>query len=72
MKMTLMEFAFCPEHSFPRLTDLEFVIEILIVLTMAFFSYTVRGEKSCPYRDSNSDPSTVQPIASRCTDCAVQ
>jgi hypothetical protein len=30
MKMTLMEFAFCPKHSFPRLTDLEFVIEILI------------------------------------------
>jgi hypothetical protein len=28
MKMTLMEFAFCPEPSFPRLTDLEFVIEI--------------------------------------------
>jgi hypothetical protein len=42
MKMTLMEFAFCPEHSFPRLTDLEFVIEILIFLTMPFFSYTVR------------------------------
>jgi hypothetical protein len=26
------------------------------------------GEKSCPYRDSNSDPSAVQPIASPYTD----
>jgi ferredoxin-thioredoxin reductase catalytic subunit len=25
------------------------------------------GEKSCPCRDSNSDPSVVQPVASRCT-----
>jgi hypothetical protein len=22
-----------------------------------------RGEKSCPYQDSNSDPSAVQPVA---------
>jgi hypothetical protein len=29
------------------------------------------GEKSFPYRDSNSDPSIVQPVASRCTDCAI-
>jgi hypothetical protein len=28
----------------------------------------VRGEKSCPYRGSNSDHLTVQPIASRYTD----
>jgi hypothetical protein len=28
---------------------------------------TWRGEKSCPYRDSNSDP----PVASRYTDCAI-
>jgi hypothetical protein len=25
--------------------------------------------KSCPYRDSNSDRSAVQPVASRCTGC---
>jgi hypothetical protein len=30
-----------------------------------------RGEQSCPYRDVNSDPSAVQPVASRYTDCAV-
>jgi hypothetical protein len=30
----------------------------------------VKGEISCPYRDSNSDPSAVQPIASHYTDCA--
>jgi hypothetical protein len=24
-----------------------------------------RGEKSSPYRDSNSDPSAIQPVASR-------
>jgi hypothetical protein len=30
-----------------------------------------RGENSCPYRDSNSDPSVVQPVASRYTDCAI-
>jgi hypothetical protein len=33
--------------------------------------WTWRGEKSCPYRDSNSDPSTVQPVANRYTDCAI-
>jgi hypothetical protein len=31
----------------------------------------VEGEKSCPYRDSNSDPSAVQPVASRYTDCDI-
>jgi hypothetical protein len=31
-----------------------------------------RGENSRPYRDSNSDPSVVQPIASRYTDYATQ
>jgi hypothetical protein len=25
---------------------------------------------SCQYSGSNSDPSVVQPVASRCTDCA--
>jgi hypothetical protein len=29
------------------------------------------GGKSCSYRDSNSDPSAVQPVASRYTDCAI-
>jgi hypothetical protein len=29
------------------------------------------GNKSCPYRDSNSDPSVVQPVARRYTDCAI-
>jgi hypothetical protein len=32
---------------------------------------TRRGEKSCPYRDSNSDPSAVQPAASLYTDWAI-
>jgi hypothetical protein len=32
---------------------------------------TWRGEKSCPYRDSNSDHSDVKPIASRYTDCTI-
>jgi hypothetical protein len=32
---------------------------------------TWRGEKSFPYRDSNSDSSFVHPVASRCTDCAI-
>jgi hypothetical protein len=27
-------------------------------------------EDSWPYRDSNSDPSVLQPVASRYTDCA--
>jgi hypothetical protein len=27
--------------------------------------------KFWPYRVSNSDPSVVQPVASRCTDCAI-
>jgi hypothetical protein len=30
-----------------------------------------RGEKLCPYRDSSSDPSAIQPVASRYTDCAI-
>jgi hypothetical protein len=30
-----------------------------------------RGENSWPYRDSNSDPSIVQPVASRYTDYAI-
>jgi hypothetical protein len=30
-----------------------------------------KGEKSCPYRDSNADPSAVQPIASRYIDYAI-
>jgi hypothetical protein len=32
---------------------------------------TPKREDSCPYRDSNSDPSVVQPVASRYTDCAI-
>jgi hypothetical protein len=30
-----------------------------------------RGENSCPYRDSNYDPSIVQPVSSRYIDCAI-
>jgi hypothetical protein len=30
-----------------------------------------RGEYSGPYRDSNSDPSVVQPVASRYTEYAI-
>jgi hypothetical protein len=30
-----------------------------------------RGEKSHPYRESNSDPSVVRSVVSRCTDCAI-
>jgi hypothetical protein len=30
-----------------------------------------RGEYSWPYRDSNSDPSFMQPVASRYTDYAI-
>jgi hypothetical protein len=32
---------------------------------------TWRRENSWPYRDSNSDPSVVQPICSHYTDCAI-
>jgi hypothetical protein len=32
---------------------------------------TWRGEKSYPYRDSNSDPSAVQLLGSGYTDCAI-
>jgi hypothetical protein len=32
---------------------------------------TWRRVNSCPSRDSNSDPSVVQPVASRYTDCAL-
>jgi hypothetical protein len=32
---------------------------------------TWRGEKSCPYWDSNSDSSAIQPIASHYTNCAI-
>jgi hypothetical protein len=31
----------------------------------------VEKKNSCPYRDMNSDPSVVQPVASRYTDCAI-
>jgi hypothetical protein len=31
----------------------------------------VERENSCPYRNSNSDPSVIQPVASRYTDCAI-
>jgi hypothetical protein len=30
-----------------------------------------RRENYCAYRDSNSDPSVVQPVASGYTDCAI-
>jgi hypothetical protein len=30
-----------------------------------------RGEKSLLYQDSNSDPSAVQPVAIRYTDCTI-
>jgi hypothetical protein len=33
---------------------------------------TWRREKSRPYRDSNSDPSAVQPVANHYTDCAIR
>jgi hypothetical protein len=33
---------------------------------------TWRTENSSPYRDSNSNPSVVQPVASRYTDYAIQ
>jgi hypothetical protein len=32
---------------------------------------TLRREKSGPYRDSNSDPSIIQPVASRYTDYVI-
>jgi hypothetical protein len=32
---------------------------------------TWKGYKPCPYRDSNSDPSAVQSVASSYTDCAI-
>jgi hypothetical protein len=32
---------------------------------------TWRRESSGPYQDSNADPSVVQPVASRYTDCAI-
>jgi hypothetical protein len=32
---------------------------------------TLRRENSWPYWDSNSDPSVVQPVANRYTDCAI-
>jgi hypothetical protein len=32
---------------------------------------TWKGEKSSPYRESNSDPSAVEPVASRYTDYAI-
>jgi hypothetical protein len=32
---------------------------------------TWRREKSYPYRDSNSDTSAVQPVASRYTECDI-
>jgi hypothetical protein len=32
---------------------------------------TERRENSCPYRDSHSDPSVFQLVASRYTDCAI-
>jgi hypothetical protein len=32
---------------------------------------TWRGEKSCPYRDSNSDTSAVQPLAGHYTNFAI-
>jgi hypothetical protein len=32
---------------------------------------TGKGENSWPYRDSNFDPSVVQPVASRYTDCII-
>jgi hypothetical protein len=28
-----------------------------------------RAEKSCPYWDSNSDPSTIRPVANHCELC---
>jgi hypothetical protein len=31
----------------------------------------VERRKSCSYRDSNCGPSTVQPVATRYTDCAI-
>jgi hypothetical protein len=31
----------------------------------------VERKKSCSYQDSNSDPSAVQPVASRYADCAI-
>jgi hypothetical protein len=31
-----------------------------------------RGENTSPDRDTNSDHSVVQPVASRCTDCAIE
>jgi hypothetical protein len=31
----------------------------------------VERKQPCPHRDSNSDPSTVQPVVRRYTDCAL-
>jgi hypothetical protein len=32
---------------------------------------TFRKEKDCPYRDSNSDPLAIKPVASSCNDCDI-
>lgn len=47
-----------------------------VQIRVSFTSVRVGGkcsaarENSLPYRDANSDPSAVQPVASRYTDCA--
>jgi hypothetical protein len=52
-----------------RFTPIPFGLET--VWTSVPVWTTWRRENSCPHRDSNSDPSIVQSVASRYTDCAI-
>jgi hypothetical protein len=62
---------FTPRPLYLRGKSPRYPLDIGVGSTPEAVSATWRRENSCPYRDSNPDPSAVQPEASRYTDCAI-
>jgi hypothetical protein len=63
--------SFAPRPLLPSGKQPPYILDMSLGGTQSQVWTTWRRENSWPYRVSKPDPSVVQPVASRCTDCAI-
>jgi hypothetical protein len=63
--------SFTPQPLYPRGKSPRYPLDRRLGGPQSQSGWRWRRENSWPYRDSNSDPSVVQPVASSCTDYAI-